>query len=1262
MLGCRVNIKGASFGEPWFPKRVVLAPHHPPSLQKGSAVGHRRSPKLGLVNAFLRRASSALALPVIVVLGLAVAIGAASGSGRGAGRQVSAEYLSASLSDRIVSVTQGWGEMGFDVCAHMPGQSPLKLRIGDKEYAHGLGHHANGEIVVDLGGQFLTFAAEVGVEWQGQDVGSVRFRVFVDDKPAFDSGVMHESDRAKPVSISVKGGRILRLVAEDGGDGIICDAADWAEAQLVRDSNAPKADRMGAIDMAPFATVAWWDPKVTTGTSARRVTEFPAKDIAPYKELQAGADGGYLIPVGGKVGCIGLQWVENRNLRELSLRFPPGTSRPNRNQVSMQFWEGDSVWQGNWVDSGIEAQASGNSLTWRIGLNALSRGTPKVRWLVHAPQAGLRVSQIRALTRSLTREVRLRIEPASAKGWRPAEVTLYNGVLLGANGRSRRSWDGKTPLEMTVRTAVTQSYKADRTVLRFRMPDRAFGVAVEDLLANDAVYVPTANLYVTRVPAPKSKAAFMLGLAKRSSVLDDVRRRPDQSFAKAWKVVHNPVQDLGPTLLSLACDNRKFEVEREGSIVFNTYDKPDDGRWETEYAPGAWTLATKCGIDGRLPVSRHLEGGWYPIPSAEVIEGDVRYRQTTCVAPSSAPVPSAPIWLRERAACVTQVEVRNAGIAPSPAQLAIAVNSSAHQAITVKSVSEGFLVMAADRVLALIDSRGIGLLSIARNGEGFLLSGNLPSGGVARLAITLPAWRIDEEGYRALLQGGDAISKTKRYWDAMLSTAMQIEVPDRFLTDLIRASQVNCMIAARCEDGGARIAPWISADRYGPLESEANSIMRGMDMNGQTDFARRCLDYFVAKTNSAGFITTGYTLVGTGECLWTLGEHYERTRDRAWLQQNAPLIKRICRWVIQQRQKTKLLDARGGKVPEFGLMPPGVTADWGRFSFRLFNDAQYQLGLQLAGKALQNIGDPSASTILADASAYRTDILRAYYWAEARTPVVPLASGAWVTGAPSLLDCFGPVEEFFPGEDAGRTWCYSIEAGAHHLIANGILPAKSGEADSIVNNLEDVQFLRSGWGDYPEGRNRVDLFDFGGFSKLQPYYTRIAEVHALRDDVKPFVRSYFNAIPALASGENLTFWEHLHNMGGWNKTHETGWFLCQTRTMFLTERGDDLWLAPFVTNQWLKNGMRVSVRNAPSKFGTVSYSLRSSVASRKIDAVIELPNGFRGRRLVLRLRHPDGRRLHSVTVQGKPWRSFDAKNDTVTLRPESKRITVSARY
>ena len=121
-----------------------------------------------------------------------------------------------------------------------------------------------------------------------------------------------------------------------------------------------------------------------------------------------------------------------------------------------------------------------------------------------------------------------------------------------------------------------------------------------------------------------------------------------------------------------------------------------------------------------------------------------------------------------------------------------------------------------------------------------------------------------------------------------------------------------------------------------------------------------------------------------------------------------------------QRAKTKRLDADGEKVPEYGLMPPGVTADWERYAYRFFNDAQYCHGLEAVAQALAAIGHPDAPALLADAKQYREDLLRAYRWTQARCPVVALGNGTWVPNHPAMLDIFGNVEEMVPAEDANR--------------------------------------------------------------------------------------------------------------------------------------------------------------------------------------------------------------------------------------------------
>ena len=112
------------------------------------------------------------------------------------------EYLSDRLADRIVSTTQGWGKLGFNTAVEPAGSPAMPLQIKDHKYLHGLGHHAPGEIVIDLDGRFEAFKSDVGLQWQGgQNTGSVVFQVYVDDKKAFDSGTVRESDPPRSVSI-----------------------------------------------------------------------------------------------------------------------------------------------------------------------------------------------------------------------------------------------------------------------------------------------------------------------------------------------------------------------------------------------------------------------------------------------------------------------------------------------------------------------------------------------------------------------------------------------------------------------------------------------------------------------------------------------------------------------------------------------------------------------------------------------------------------------------------------------------------------------------------------------------------------------------------------------------------------------------------------------------------------------------------------------------------------------------------------------------
>jgi hypothetical protein len=304
----------------------------------------------------------------------------------------------------------------------------------------------------------------------------------------------------------------------------------------------------------------------------------------------------------------------------------------------------------------------------------------------------------------------------------------------------------------------------------------------------------------------------------------------------------------------------------------------------------------------------------------------------------------------------------------------------------------------------------------------------------------------------------------------------------------------------------------------------------------------------------------------------------------------------------------------------------------------------------------------ASRSALSGAAELRANILRAYLWTQGQAPALPLRNGTWIPHYPSQVHSPGKLADFFPGQDGGRSWCYDVEIGAHQLVPTGVFDPGDREVERLMDHMEDVQFLSDGWFDYPAETNEKDWFNLGGFSKVQPYYTRNCETYALRDDVKPFVRSYFNTIAAMLNPEVLTLWEHFHHSGAWDKTHETGYFLHQTRTLLVTERGDQLWLAPLITSNWLKDGLVVAVTNAPTRFGPVSYRILSHVNMGYIEASIEPPSRTPPQTLVLRLRHPDGKPMRSVTVNRRSSRQFDPARECILIKPAAGPIQVTARY
>lgn len=111
------------------------------------------------------------------------------------------------------------------------GEGPL--RIGNNVYERGLYCHADSRLTIRLPALATTFRAVIGVDSNEQTRGgrgSVVFTVRIGNREVYRSDTLREGLAGVPVEVDLEGMREFELRVEDGGDGISCDQADWADA------------------------------------------------------------------------------------------------------------------------------------------------------------------------------------------------------------------------------------------------------------------------------------------------------------------------------------------------------------------------------------------------------------------------------------------------------------------------------------------------------------------------------------------------------------------------------------------------------------------------------------------------------------------------------------------------------------------------------------------------------------------------------------------------------------------------------------------------------------------------------------------------------------------------------------------------------------------------------------------------------------------------------------------------------------------------
>lgn len=1078
--------------------------------------------------------------------------------------------------------------------------------------------------------------------------------------------------------------------------GLLCSNRTLRPSLANEISTEPTDSSAGerSVDLGLFATVRTSDPLRKKGTAADRLSEFPAADVFLDRELVPNNDVDvYDVPISAKgVGCIGLQWAEKRLLRQLILQPTDKSQLSELESAQIEYWSsegreengvdviGQTPWQGEWTNLPGTSEIQEGRIVFTVDTASVpefcdASGTLKIRWLLPKATSNLLVRRPQALGLSTWTNGQFHIEAAPGTPG-PVRIVAYNGLIVDPQTEETRTeypWVADSPLNLQIRYSVPQKSKADRTILRFEFAKHACSVAIEDVLDGDGVYVKDLGLFISRRETSLTLEEYEEKIAGEETILQRVCDMPDQTFEQAMQALWRPSQNADPTMLSLACENKKVVLDRDGVIRYwdplaPPSDRPEGHMTFLKHPLIVISPQVVCASSDSLPpaaektpaVSRSLEDRWLPIIDNTAQIGALAYRQRTCVVPCGKASNGMASVGRTHQLCVAEFSVTNSSDQKIEVVGGFQVSTpDGKPPIQARDNAGRFALFRGDILLACLDTSGAEL-TISYDNNRLIVAGPIQPGATARYTICLPLWSAKADVLSQIPKQFDLCTVVKNYWTGVLDSGMQVELPEPFLENMIRATEVECMMVARNDADGRCIAPWIAAVGYGPFESEAQPIILGMDLFGHQEFARRSHDFFLASYNPQGFLTPSYTLIGTGQHLWTLAEHYRLTADRQWLAAVAPKIVKACRWIADQTAKTQQAATAKEPLPESGLVPPGVLADWNRYAYYFYANGQYYAGLTAVAAALRDIQHPAADELERASAEYQESIRRAYRWQQARMPVIPLRNGVWVPPTPSSLYCFGLTSEFYGGRSPVG---HDVELGGNHLFVLGLLDPRSREAQWTADYHEDQSFLFDGvFDEYPAAENEADWFNRGGFAKIQPHYARTCDFYAIRDNVKAFVRTYFNTFPVLLNKENMTYREHFNGGGAWEKTHESGWFLEMTRTMMLMERNEELWLAPMVTNRWLEDGNTVAVHHAPTRFGVVSYRIVSHVRDGVIDATIDSPKRNPPKHIVLRIRHPQSEPMKSVAVNGKPHLDFDPVKETIRLTPSVEQIHVHVEY
>ena len=779
---------------------------------------------------------------------------------------------------------------------------------------------------------------------------------------------------------------------------------------------------------------------------------------------------------------------------------------------------------------------------------------------------------------------------------------------------------------------------------------RGFSIGLEQLARHKAMWLPEHDVFVTLADEPVDFATHRASL-RGERVLNRVKHEPEATLAEwknKWEDFGNPIQWSKPWETSWlgARGHLTGTVARHGSLYKFGVD-----RW-TNVRPD-FASPHKFRFDVLWPgcqwSGQHIENG-LPITITRLERNGQRCEVEQFAAPLRDIPPPKPGEL----ASVFFTRIQITGTGPINLGLRLATeNTNRHPELRELSGRWCVVDRESGMVWLMIEPEA-GLNLKARNPIAddkdprieFDCVGQLAAGETRVLLIKLasPVVSIESVADLAALDFVQTRASTVKYWEDWLAQGARFEVPEPEVNTLFRANLWHALMLPRHrmdENGMAHMDLPYSNFAYGQFNADwpINQAvyvdymiygLRGYFSTAERELAAMYHSQQKPDGRVGGFAEWGVYSPGM---LYSIAHNFLLSNDRAAFQRLLPASLKALDWCLAEvarGQNSK--EAPGLIVAPLNDLTHEARA-WG------FPNAYFVAGLDMFGRALSTYGNPRAELVGDTAKKMRADVERAFACASVKSPVVQLADGTWNNYVPCdamtprrLLDLWYPTD---------------IDCGPLHLARLGAIDPRGWLATAMLHDHEDNLFL-SQWG-----------------MANEPVYNMQGTAYLYRDEPEAAIRTFYSMMACAFSHHQLTPLEHRWAWGQYYMPPSTdgAWFELYRNLLIHEAEDGSLRLCQATPRHWLEDGKQILVERAPTYYGPVTLRIQSRVASQEIRAQVELAADRKPKSIYLRLRHPQGKAIRAVQINGAGWTDFDPKKEWVRIStPVENRYQIVASY